>query len=376
MDIIEEISGHFKTSKIELKPENEEGDLHCNSAISTGVGAMDVILGGGYFLGKIYELYGEESAGKTTFTYQNMAEFQKLGGVVLLLESESSFDTERARSLGVDTSKVLRPRFSSFEQGATIIMKTIEKIASLSNYPILIIWDTISASPSTSEIDRVKGKEGLSKVYSDKPILLRSWLRVVSNELSTTNSCLLLVSQVNDIIGGSIYSSQKYEPSGGHGIRHHASARIDVKKSSPIYDKNNEKILIGFKTTMTLWKSKQSPEKQKVYLSQYFDTGFDSLDSLIEYIVATEYQIPGIDFAKAGWIKLDFMGIKKSVRSRSDLLDELSALPGFPIFDFFKFHAYENLKRLHPLSHLITRVNEFQELLQYKPPVAVTTPEI
>lgn len=366
MDIIDEISGYFKTQKIELKPESEEGDLDVGSAVSTGVGALDVILGGGYFLGKIYELYGEESAGKTTLSYQNMVEFQKLGGVVLLLESESSFDTERAKALGVDTSKVLRPRFSSFEDGATIIMRTIEKISSVSNYPILIIWDTVSASPSNSEIERVKGKDGLSKVYSDKPILIRSWLRVVSGELSHTNSCLLLVSQVNDIIGGYTSPSQKYEPAGGRGIKHHASARIDVKKSTPIYDKDNEKILIGYKTTMSLHKSKQSPEKQKIYLTQYFESGFDSLDSLIDYLVISEYSIDGIEFAKAGWIKIDFKGIKKSVRSRSELCKELSTIQDFSVFDFFKFHAYENLKRLHPISHLVTRVNEFQNLLSYK----------
>ena len=371
MDFLEEITKHFKDKKIDLKDESEDGDLNPSGVVSTGVASLDVILGGGFYLGKIYELYGEESAGKTTLSYQIMSEFQKLGGVVLLLESESSFDTERARELGVDISRVLRPRFKSFEEGASIIMQTIEKNKSSANrFPILIVWDTISASPTKSEIAMASDSE-MSKVFQDKPILLRSWFRVVSGELSRTSSCLVLVSQVNDIIGGFGKPVINYEPAGGRGIKHHASARILVNKKAPIHDKETGKILIGFTTELMLHKSKQSPEKQKVVTQQYFNSGFDSFTSLVEYLSISGYSHEELSFGGGGWIKIKALGVEKSFQGMTKFLEGIQQLENFPLFDFFKFHAYENLKRLHPLTHLITRVNELQNKLNYSNEVKV-----
>lgn len=355
---------YFKSQKIELKDENEDGDMNFKGAVSTGVSALDVILGGGYYLGKIYELYGEESAGKTTLSYQSMAEFQKINGIVLLLESESAFDTERARELGVDVAKVLRPKFSSFEEGASIIMRMILSNKK-SETPILIVWDTISASPSKAEIDMATSGE-MSKVYQDKPILLRSWFRVVSPELSKTKSCLLLVSQVNDIIGFTT-SKEKYEPAGGRGIKHHASARIHIKKSTPIFEKDGSKILIGFHTDLQLFKSKQSPEKQKVTVKQFFNSGFHSVSSLLDYLAVSGYSHEDINFGGGGWVTLKIKGIDKKYQGTDKLLEGVMEIQDFPTLDFLKFHAYENLKRLHPITHLITRVDELQSHLEYKP---------
>lgn len=372
MSNYETMVSHFKTNKIDLKTENEDGDLNSATSVSSGIPALDVILAGGFFLGKVYELYGEESAGKTTLSYQTMAEFQKVGGVVLLLESESSFDTERARELGVDIAKVLRPNFKSFEDGTSIIMRTIEKNSiKETKFPLLIVWDTISASPTRSEIEKVSSGE-ISKVYSDKPILLRSFLRVLSGELSKTNSCFLLVSQVNDIIGGFGHMAIKYEPAGGRGIKHHTSARILVNKKAPIFESDDSKVLIGFNTDLQLWKSKQSPEKQKITVKQYFNSGFDQLSSLVDYLAASKYSHRDMSFNGA-WIKLRLNGVDKSFNGMAKFMIGVSELNDFPIMDFFKWHAYENLKHLHPLTHLITRVNTIQDCLGYKPD---ETPEI
>lgn len=371
MSNFDNLVSHFKANKIDLKEENEDGDLNSSTSVSTGVAALDVILAGGYFLGKIYELFGEESAGKTTLSYQGMAEFQKVGGVVLLLESESSFDTERARELGVDVSKVLRPKFTSFEDGTSIIMRTIEKNSVKdTKFPLLIVWDTISASATRAEIDKVTKGE-ISKVYSDKAILLRSFLRVVSGELSKTNSCFLLVSQVNDIIGGFGNPTINYEPAGGRGIKHHTSARILVNKKQPIYESDDSRTLIGFNTDLQLWKSKQSPEKQKVTVKQYFNSGFDSLSSLVDYLAVAKYNHRDLSFNGA-WIKMRINGLDKSFNGMAKFMAGLGEITNIDLLEFFKWHAYENLKHVHPLTHLITRVNIIQEKLNYKPEEQIT----
>lgn len=358
----------YKTHKVELKSlDGEDGDLDANLCVSTGIPPLDIILIGGFYLGKMYEVFGEESAGKTTLSYQVMASFQRKGGVVLLLESESSFDFERARSLGVVVEKVIRPKFDTFEEGASIIMRTIEKnkVRNL-QFPILIVWDTISASATKAEKEKVLSGE-LSKSFSDKAILLRSFLRVVNAELSKTSSCFLVVSQVNDSISTGYGSNNPYgyEPAGGRGMRHHASSRVLVRKGSPIYDKLNIKSIIGYKTDLVLWKSKQSPEKQKITVDQYFESGFDDLNSLLDYIITVDFKIPGVEFSKNGWIKVK-MKEEKSFR-REDFLKYLEEVENINVLDFFVYYAYESMKKLYPISHNITRINLLQEKLSYKP---------
>ena len=245
-------------------------DTHMKiDVVSSGCLSLDIALGvGGYPKGRIIEIYGPESSGKTTFALQAIAEVQKLGGRAAFIDAEHALDPDYARRLGVKTNELLLSQPDTGEQ-ALEICEALVRSEAIS----IIVIDSVAALVPQAEID---GEMGDSHVGLQARLMSQA-LRKLSGTINKTNTIAIFINQLREKVGV-MFGNPETTP-GGRALKFYSSIRLDIRRNEQI--KIGDKI-VGNKTTIKVVKNKVAPPFKSATVEIMYGEGVSKEGELID----------------------------------------------------------------------------------------------
>ncbi|MBM3171836.1 MAG: recombinase RecA [Bacteroidetes bacterium] len=280
--------------------------------ISTGSLTLDLALGvGGYPKGRIIEIYGPESSGKTTLTLHAIAEAQKAGGIAAFIDAEHAFDRFYAEKLGVDTENLLISQPDNGEQALEIADNLIR-----SGAIDIIVIDSVAALVPKGELE---GEMGDSKVGLQARLMSQA-LRKLTATISKTGCCCIFINQLREKIGV-MYGSPE-TTTGGNALKFYCSVRLDIRRTGQLKDGDN---LVGNRSRVKVVKNKMAPPFKLAEFDIIFGEGISKLGELIDIGVETDI------LKKSGsWFKYNDTqlgqgreAVKSLLKDNPELCDEI-----------------------------------------------------
>lgn len=272
--------------------------------IDTGSLSLNKALGiNGYPKGRIIEIYGAESSGKTTMCIHAIANCQKQGGLACIVDAEHAFDPTYAKSLGVNIDNLLISQPSNGEEALEVVDNLVN-----SGDVSLIIVDSVAALVPKAELE---GEMGDSKMGLHARLMSQA-MRKLTGAIHNTNTCVIFINQTREKIG--IVYGSNITTTGGNGLKFAASVRLEIKKSTQIKDGDE---VLGNKTTIKVVKNKVAPPFKIASFDIIYGKGIDNVGEVIDLALEQE-----IIQQKGAWFKYEGDNISQGRASLNQLLND------------------------------------------------------
>ena len=282
-------------------------------SISSGSIGLDIALGvGGYPKGRVIEIYGPESSGKTTLTLHAIAECQKAGGIAAFIDAEHAFDRFYAEKLGVDLGELVISQPDNGEQALEIADNLIRAGA----VDALVI-DSVAALTPKSEIE---GEMGDSKMGLHARLMSQA-LRKLTASISKTNCTVFFINQLREKIG--VMFGNPETTTGGNALKFYASVRIDIRRSTQL--KNTEGGVLGNKTRVKIVKNKVAPPFKTAEFDIMYGEGISKIGEILDICVERDIIEKSGSWFSYGGSKLGQGrdSVKSILKDNPELMEEL-----------------------------------------------------